>query len=132
MLEHDGHQRACRDWHIPDELSARLEPVLPPSKPHPRGRHRPGVDDRKSMDAILFVLRTGCQWNALNETGICSSRAAQHRFQKWLEAAVFQELWKSDRDEYNALEPAVCGPIRVTPVSPEQLIIEAASGAMQS
>jgi putative transposase len=32
------------------------------------------------MDAIFFVLRTGCQWNALHETGICSSSSAHRRF----------------------------------------------------
>ena len=26
---------------------------------------------RTCLNAILFVLRTGCQWNALNATGIC-------------------------------------------------------------
>ena len=37
---------------------------------------RPRVPDRDAMDAILLVLRTGMQWNALNATGICSSSAA--------------------------------------------------------
>src|SRR5262245_46612627 len=61
-----------RDWRIPDELWERIQPLLPARKSHPLGCHRPRVDDRKAMDAIFFVLRTGCQWNALNETGICS------------------------------------------------------------
>ena len=26
---------------------------------------RPRMDDRKAMSAIFYVLRTGCQWNAL-------------------------------------------------------------------
>jgi hypothetical protein len=34
------------------------------------------------MDAILLVLRTGMQWNALNATGICSSSSAHRRFQE--------------------------------------------------
>jgi hypothetical protein len=33
--------------------------------------HRPRVDDRKAMDAIFYRLRTGCQWKALDATGIC-------------------------------------------------------------
>ena len=45
------------------------------------------------MDAIFFVLRTGCQWNALNGTGICSSSSAHRRFQEWAEAGVFEEFW---------------------------------------
>jgi putative transposase len=45
------------------------------------------------MDAILFVLRTGCQWNALNGAGICSSSSAHRRFQEWVDAGVFEEVW---------------------------------------
>ena len=32
------------------------------------------------MNAILLVLRTGMQWNALNATGICSCSSAYRRF----------------------------------------------------
>ncbi|MBI5002973.1 transposase, partial [Candidatus Woesearchaeota archaeon] len=45
---------------IPDELWNEIEPLLPAGKPHPLGCHRPRVPDRNAMDAILFVLRTGC------------------------------------------------------------------------
>jgi transposase len=69
-----------RDWRIPDELWERIQPLLPPLKPHSLGCHRPRVDDRRAMDAIFFVLRTRCQWNALNDTGICSSSSAHRRF----------------------------------------------------
>jgi transposase len=41
------------------------------------------------MDAMFFVLRTRCQWNALRETGICPSRSAHRRFQEWTAAGVF-------------------------------------------
>lgn len=41
---------------------------------HPLGTHRKRVENRAAMNAIFFVLRTGCQWNALNATGICSCR----------------------------------------------------------
>ena len=60
-------------WRIPDLLWERIEPLLPARPAHPLGCHNPRVLDRKAMDAIFFVLRTGCQWNALNATGICSS-----------------------------------------------------------
>src|ERR671922_1594399 len=71
-----------RDWRIPDELWECIQPLLPPRKPHPLGGHRPRVDDRKAMDAIFFVLRTGCQWGALDATGLCSHSAAHRR--EWL------------------------------------------------
>ena len=46
------HETVRRDWRIPDELWACIQPLLPPRKPHPLGCHRPRVDDRKAMDAI--------------------------------------------------------------------------------
>ena len=100
----DDHEKARRDWRIPDELWERIVPLLPPRKPHPLGCHRPRVDDRKAMDAIFFVLRTGCQWQALNETGICSSSSAHRRFQEWTEADVFVALWEQGLVEYDALQ----------------------------
>jgi len=56
------------------------------------------------MDAIFFVLRTGCQWNALNATGICSSSSAHRRFQEWTAAGVFQKLWVVGLEEYDELQ----------------------------
>ena len=81
-------------WRIPDWLWQRIEPLLPERPPHPLGCHNPRVPDRDAMDAILLVLRTGMQWNALNATGICSSSSAHRRFQEWEQAGVFRELWR--------------------------------------
>src|SRR5262245_29969358 len=100
----DNDEQAHRNWRIPDELWEHIEPLLPPRKPHPLGCHRPRVDDRKAMDAIFFVLRTGCQWNALNETKICSSSSAHRRFQEWVEADVFVALWEQGLVEYDAIQ----------------------------
>jgi hypothetical protein len=74
-------------WRVSDELWEQIRPLLPPPKPHPWGMHNPRVDDRAAMDVILFVLRTGCQWQALNQTGICSSNSAHRRFMEWTEAS---------------------------------------------
>ena len=91
-------------WRIPDELWEKIEPLLPvPVDTHPWGVHRPRVSNRAAMDAIFFVLRTGCQWNALNATGICSSSSAHRRFQEWTQAGVFQELWALGLETYEAL-----------------------------
>lgn len=81
-------------WRLPDEMWDQMAPLLPPRKPHPLGCHHPRVSDRAAMNAILFVLRTGAQWNALNGTGICSSSAAHRRFQEWTEAGVFEQFWR--------------------------------------
>jgi transposase len=81
-------------WRLPQALWEQMAPLLPPRKLHPLGCHNPRVDDRNAMNAILFVLRTGCQWNALNGTGICSSSSAHRRFQEWAQAGVFEEFWR--------------------------------------
>jgi transposase len=62
------------------------------------------VTDRQATDGIFFVLRTGCQWNALNETGICSSSTAHLRFQQWTAAGVFQKLWAMSLKDYDELQ----------------------------
>ena len=52
------------------------------------------------MDAILLVLRTGMQWNALNATGICSSSSAHRRFQEWEQAGGL-EIWRQGLLDYD-------------------------------
>jgi transposase len=84
----DHHEHVRRAWPLPDEWWEWLEPVFPPRKPPPLGWQRPRVADRQAMDAIVVVLRTGCQWNALHHPGICSSSAAHRRCQAWSAAGV--------------------------------------------
>ena len=91
-----------RVWKIPEWLWKRIEPLLPKHiNRHPEKGGRPRVPDRKAMDGIFFVLRTGCQWNALNDTGICSSSVAHARFQEWRAAGVFRRLWAAALKEYD-------------------------------
>ena len=93
--------KEVRYWGMPDAIWDRIAPLLPPRPSHPLGCHRPRVEDRRAMDAIFFVLRTGCQWNALRATGSCSSSAAQRRFQEWTTAGVFEQLWALGLQEYD-------------------------------
>jgi len=98
-------QKTKNRYRISDELWKKIEPLIPKhSNTHRFGGGRPRVPDRKAMDGILFVLRTGCQWNALNETGICSSSTAHLRFQEWTEAGVFLKLWKIALEDYDELK----------------------------
>jgi len=91
-------------WRMPDEVWAFVEPWLPKHKnTHCYGGGRPRRSDRDAMDAILFVARTGCQWNALNATGICSSSTAHRRFQEWRAAGVFRKLWSSGLEVFDEL-----------------------------
>jgi transposase len=55
------------------------------------------------LNGILFVLRTGCQWKALDATGICPGSTAHDRFQEWCRAGVFEKLYHAAVEEYDEL-----------------------------
>jgi transposase len=81
--------------------------VLPirEKKMHSLGCHRPRVPDRQVLNGIFFfVLRTGCQWKALDATGICSGSTAHSRFQEWQRDGFFVRLWEAALCDYDALE----------------------------
>ncbi|MDG6956594.1 MAG: transposase [Nitrososphaerota archaeon] len=48
---------------IDDELWEFVEPLLPPLA----SEGRPRADDRRTINAILYVLKTGIPWNDLPE-----------------------------------------------------------------
>lgn len=82
-------------WRIPDFMWEEMKRIIPvPIDNHPLKCHKPRIDDRKVMDGILFVLRTGCQWQALDKTNICKHSVAHERFQEWTRAGVFEEFWR--------------------------------------
>ena len=78
------------------------------------------------MDAIFFVLRTWCHFNALNATGICSSSSSHRRFQEWTAASVFVHLWAQGLQEYVSLQCfhsallAIDFAITLAPLCPER------------
>ena len=61
-----------KSWTVSDELWGRVEPLVPVRR-RQRGRRygrRPGagrkpMPARQVFSAIVYVLRTGCQWKAL-------------------------------------------------------------------
>ena len=92
-------------FEVSDELWAVLEPLLPKQvNTHRFGGGRPRVPDRRCANGIFYVLRTGCQWKALDHTGICSGSTAHLRFQAWVQAGVFGKLWKVGLEQYDELQ----------------------------
>lgn len=93
------------EWRIPDVLWEQLKPLLPVRKnTHRFGGGRPRKSDRVCLDAIFYVLRTGCQWKALNATRFCPGSTAHDRFQEWVEAGVFQKFWEAGLLDYDFFE----------------------------
>jgi len=60
--------------------------------------------DRKVLNGIFYVLRTGCQWKALDATKICSGSTAHARFQEWEREGFFARLWEEALCDYDDLE----------------------------
>lgn len=77
-------------WAIPDELWQRIKVVLPAEKP-PGTPGRPPIPFRTILNGILYVLRTGCQWNAVPPR-YSSGSTVHRRFQEWVESGVFDEI----------------------------------------
>jgi putative transposase len=92
-------------YRISDELWAVLEPLLPKHKnTHRFGGGRPRVPDRRCAEAIFYVLRTGCQWGALEATELCPRSTAHDRFQEWVVAGVFLKFWKAGVEQFDELK----------------------------
>lgn len=91
-----------KPWEVSDALWERVRPLIPERAPHPKGG-RPAKDDRQMFSAILYVLRTGIQWNALpHEIG--ASTTVYDRFRYWEKQGVFDRLWQEGLREYDELE----------------------------
>ena len=79
-------------YEVPDVLWNRITPLLPPRNRKRKKAGRPRMNDRKAMSAIFYVLRTGCQWNALPRS-LGASSTVHDRFQEWRKAGVFKRMW---------------------------------------
>ena len=90
---------------ISDELWAEVEAVLPEHvNKHRYGGGRPRVPNRRCADAIFYVLRTGCQWKALDFTELCAGSTAHDRYQEWVQADVFLKLWQRGVERFDDLK----------------------------
>lgn len=84
---------------LAEELWERIEPLLPPEPPKPKGG-RPRVPNRQVLIGILFVLRTGCPWEYLpQELGCGSGMTCWRRLRDWHREGVWERVWLVLLDE---------------------------------
>lgn len=99
------NNKTTTGFRISDALWVVLEPLLPVHvNTHRFGGGRPRQPDRRCADAIFYVLRTGCQWQALDETELVPHSTAHDRFQAWVAAGVFLKLWQSGVERFAELK----------------------------
>ena len=100
---------SMQSWTVSDALWSKLEPLVPLSgRPAGRSYQRRAGAGRKPMNArqvfsaIVYVLRTGCQWKALPRA--YGSASSVHKyFQIWHRAGFFQKLWQAGLAEYDGM-----------------------------
>jgi len=99
-------------WEVSDAFWRRVEPLIPPPAVRSEkkfferaaGGGRKPKDPRLVFEAIVYVLRTGCQWKALPQERFGSASAIHRRFLEWEKAGVFVELWQAGLAEYEEME----------------------------
>jgi putative transposase len=88
-------------FHLPRPLWRKLNKCLPKKKSKSTKGGRPRASDRAVINAIWYVLWTGCQWKALHRDWFgVSSSVVHERFQRWRQMGVFEKLMKRMAEYY--------------------------------
>ena len=78
-------------WRVPAALWAVVAPLLAEYDP-PAATGRPRIAQREALDAIIYRLRTGVQWNHL-PASLPDDSSVHRTFQRWLDRGVFDRVW---------------------------------------
>ena len=68
----------------------RVRPLLPPAA----RTGRPRADDRRTLDGILYVLRTGCRWHDLPPS-YGSAVTCWRRLAQWEADGTWERIWRA-------------------------------------
>lgn len=88
-------------WCVPDELWNKIKPIISKVDP-PKWTGRKRIDARAALDAIIFRMRTGCQWNQLPKE-FPDDSSVHRTFQRWISLGLLEEIWADLVDNCNEL-----------------------------
>lgn len=80
-----------RERQLLDAMWVRIEPLLPPHPPQPKGG-RPFACNKACFAGIVYVLRNGIRWNDMPEQ-FPSSTACWNRFDRWTKLGLWSRIW---------------------------------------
>jgi putative transposase len=63
-------------WKYPSDLSDEQWRILKRLLPKPARRGRKPIDRRRVIDAVLYVVRSGCQWRMLPRDSMARGAAS--------------------------------------------------------
>ncbi len=76
---------------VTDAEWARLERLIPPAKPGGRPRE---TDMREAINAIFYLLRTGCPWRYLPRDGFPPRSTVYNIFRNFQKDGVWDAIWR--------------------------------------
>jgi transposase len=89
-----GYRREGEGEGYPSDLRdaewTRLAPLIPPVQPGGRPRK---TDMRAAINAILYLLRTGCPWRYLPRDGFPPRSTVYKIFRKFQRDRVWEAIW---------------------------------------
>jgi putative transposase len=102
MITSNQSQRRLKTiWRVPDDLWNKLKPILDEYDP-PNHLGRKRIDARAALDAIIFRLRSGCQWNQLPKC-FPDDSSVHRTFQRWERNCVLDQIWATLVEECEEL-----------------------------
>jgi len=78
-------------WQVPEELWNKIKPIIQQHDP-PKHTGRKRIDPRAALDAIIFRMRTGCQWNSLPKE-FPDDSSVHRTFQRWIQLGLLDRIW---------------------------------------
>jgi transposase len=87
---------------LSDKQWAKVEPLLPKS----RSGGRPWADNRRVLEGILWVLKTGARWRDLPKE-YPSASTCWRRLRRWEEEGIWLKVWRqflSELDQHGRLD----------------------------
>jgi putative transposase len=83
---------------LTDEQWAIVEPLIPPAKPGGRPR---ATDAREVLNSLLYLIRTGCQWDLLPHDLLPKSTVYEY-FAAWQQDGTWQAVLDALRERVRA------------------------------
>ena len=87
------------EFRLPTRLWEQIRPLLPVPPPRPKGG-RPRADDRRCLEGVYYLARTGAQWRALPRC-FGPKSTVHDRYQQWVEAGLFEQMWRRALEFYD-------------------------------
>src|SRR5436189_1790825 len=90
-MDQEGLCRKKYPSDLTDEQWAIVSPMIPPAKQNPRGGRPRPVDLREVLNTLLYLNRSGCQWDMLPHDLLPKSTAYDY-FARWRDDGTWQKV----------------------------------------